>query len=252
MQLTRHSFMQKAIGFSLFAAAALSLSGCKLAETQTDTLYATSVQNAYAILDNADVPDNIIPEAFATAELGKSKDRDPNKAITWQFDKTGFNIFGVRAALTAEGTAATRVTVDVKFLNDPTIASNPEVKPLADLLNNSPYNKEVLRLNFIEFIDAALTGRAYDAQHGGAVFAEEHKIEIAAEMQKIREMPAKRQANAQLEQIRAQEQQSNQPNSANTQAQPATNSPAPSQNTGASAGSTSPPPSIPMPPPEIR
>ena len=170
------------------------LTSCSTAPDTNQNLYAVSADKAFTILDNAEVPTDILPSEGVLNNLTASKETEPNKTITWRYDKDGHNSFSVRATLIPESANATRITIAITMADDPFYETNPDAKAVADLVRSFAVLKETIAQSFGEFVDSTLVARGYDRNRGGIAYAAQHRDELAAEQHQLEDVMGKLQA----------------------------------------------------------
>lgn len=173
--------MFKLLRWLPLVSAAFSLSGCIGSEAPEATLYATSVESANSILMNAEVPKNVLGSESIQADYQVSTDHGDGQSVIWHFSKQNYNVISVEAKLSPETPTSTRVALEVRFIDGPGFAQLPGAPALVEAAKNMPHLKEAIRQNFLEFVDATMTGRPYQASHGGSTYALVHVMDIASE-----------------------------------------------------------------------
>ncbi len=182
----RPSWFDRLIVLALIA---LGLSGCAQPTDTSSTLYATSIDKAYAILVATDLPPDIFGGEAIFNDGAPNKLESPTGSVTWQFERRGMPLVLAQVFLRSEG-GATRITTAVVAAN-PAQTSNAAMKELVSAVEASPVLREVLRENLAEFVDATLSARAVDPQRGGGAFAASHQAELATERQTLADVLAK-------------------------------------------------------------
>jgi len=183
MQTDRRALVGRQIQLWVASIALVSLAACTTAPDPNANLYAISAEKAYAILDAAELPaaNDIADSVFAQFDTRKD-DSDPQTLI-WNFAHANANMISAHIHFAPEG-LATRVTVDVKFGENPSSGA-PASRQVTAQMAASPNLRELYRQYFVEFVDATLLARPFDINKGGKTYALAHAAEIAAESKKL-------------------------------------------------------------------